>query len=157
MSLAKDKPCYAKPSDYDDDVYAWASEQAQLLRLGRFSELDILNVIEEIESLGSEQRHALESSYRILILHLLKWHFQSARRSRSWDSTISRERGLFLRREKRNHSLRARAQELADDVYPDAVREAAKETGLPPQLFRSTCPYSLEFLRKHDAMPEVLS
>jgi hypothetical protein len=157
MSLAKDKPYYAKPSDYDDDVYAWASEQAQLLRLGRFSELDIPNVVEEIESLGSEQRHALESSYRILILHLLKWQFQSARRSRSWDSTISRERGLFLRRENRNHSLRARAQELVDDVYPDAVREAAKKTGLPPQLFPSTGPCSLEFLRKHDAMPEDLS
>lgn len=156
MSLAKDKPYFSQPSDYEDDVYAWAFEQAQLLRLGRFDELDIANVIEEVESLGSEQRHALESSYRILILHLLKWQFQSARRSRSWDSTISRERGLVLRREKRNHTLRARAQELVDDIYPDAVREASKETGLPPAIFPATCPYSLDFLRKHDAMPEDL-
>ena len=154
MSLAKDKPYYANPSDYEDDVHSWAYEQAQLLRLGRFNELDIANVVEEIESLGSEQRHALESSYRILILHLLKWQFQKERRSRSWDSTISRERGLVLRRENRNHSLRKRAQELVDDIYPDAVREAAKETGLPPATFPTTCPYSLEFLRDHDALPE---
>ena len=39
-------------------------------------------------------------------------------------------------------------------VYPSARRQAARETGLPLSALPATCPYSLDFLRDHDAMPE---
>lgn len=154
MSLAKDKPYYEKQTDYEDDVYAWAYEQAQLLRLGRFREVDLPNIIEEIESLGSEQRYALESSYRLLISHLLKWQFQNDRQSRSWKVTITRERNHIERREKRNPSLKADAKQIVNDIYRQAVREASDETGLPRDTFPAECPYSIDFLRDPDAMPE---
>ena len=35
---------------YDQDFYGWTQEQARLLREGRFSEVDIGNVVEEIET-----------------------------------------------------------------------------------------------------------
>jgi hypothetical protein len=42
---------------YEDDVVAWANEQARLLRAGRFDLLDIQHIAEEIEDVGkSEQR-----------------------------------------------------------------------------------------------------
>jgi len=42
---------------YEDDVIAWAAEQASLLREGRFDQLDREHVAEEIEDVGkSEQR-----------------------------------------------------------------------------------------------------
>ena len=50
------------------------------------------NVAEELEALGNEQASALRSSYRILLLHLLKWRYQPKRRTRSWAGTIVRER-----------------------------------------------------------------
>jgi hypothetical protein len=153
MGLAKEKPYYAVPTDYEDDVHAWAYEQAQLMRLGRFAEVDLPNLIEEIESLGSEQLHALESSYRLLIVHLLKWQFQNDRRSRSREVTITRERVHVERREKRNPSLAADAKRIVDDIYPYAVREAVKETGLARDAFPATCPYTVEQLRDHDFMP----
>jgi hypothetical protein len=41
---------------YDADFYAWSTEQAQLLRAGEFSRLDIENLAEEIESMGRRDK-----------------------------------------------------------------------------------------------------
>ena len=154
MALAKEKPLYAEPTDYEDDFETWCYEQAELLRQRRFAELDLSNLIEELESMGSEQRSALESSYGLVISHLLKWQFQPQLRSTSWQITILRERGHISKREKRNPALRANAKSLVEDVYRDAVREASLETGLPHDSFPFDCPYSLEQLRNPDWMPE---
>ncbi|KQQ81232.1 DUF29 domain-containing protein [Aureimonas sp. Leaf324] len=154
MSLAKETPYFASPTDYEDDFHAWAFEQAELLRLKRFGELDLANLVEEVESMGSEQRHALESSYRLLIFHLLKWQFQVERRSRSWQLTILRERSNIARREKRNPSLAAKASEIVADIYGDARREASVETGFDRNTFPQVCPYSLAQLRDQDFLPE---
>ncbi len=78
------------PSLYDKDFYAWTQEQAQLLRHHQWSQLDLPNVIEEIESLGKQQRQELRNRLSILIGHLLKWEHQSQQRSRSWLATIRR-------------------------------------------------------------------
>lgn len=44
---------------YETDFYAWTQEQAALLRNGQWSKLDRANLIEEIESLGKQQRSTL--------------------------------------------------------------------------------------------------
>lgn len=154
MSLAKDKPYFAVMTDYEDDFAAWCHEQAELVRLRRFAELDLPNIVEELVSMGNEQRHALESFYVVLIVHLLKWQLQPERRSRSWDLTITNARNQIERRERRNPSLHAQAKAIVTEIYPDAVREAAKETGLDRSAFPGECPYTIDFLRDHDAMPE---
>jgi Domain of unknown function DUF29 len=41
---------------YAQDFYGWTQEQARLLREGRFAELDVANVVEEIETLGRSER-----------------------------------------------------------------------------------------------------
>ncbi len=41
-----------KPHDYDEDVIAWANQQAQFLRSGRFDCLDIKHLADEIEDVG---------------------------------------------------------------------------------------------------------
>ncbi len=154
MSLAKDKPYYAEPSDYEDDFSSWAFEQAQLMRLGRFREVDLPNVIEEIESLGNEQLHALESFYSLLIMHLLKWQLQPERRSRSWQLTIVNSRNQIKRREKRNTKLRAGAEAIVADIYSEALEEAATETGIAVSVFSTECPYTIEQLRDRDFLPQ---
>lgn len=141
-------------TSYEDDFHQWAYEQAELVRHGRFSALDLTNVIEELESMGSEQRFALESSYRLLLSHLLKWRYQPAKRSRSWRLTIQRERSNAARREKRNPSLRAKADEIADEIYPDARREAAIETGIALETFPLGRPFTLAQLRDDEFLPD---
>jgi hypothetical protein len=151
---AKDKPRFPEPADYEDDFESWCYEQAELLRQRRFAELDLPNLIEEIESMGSDQRFALQSSYRIVISHLLKWQFQPQLRNASWEITIGRERDNIAAREAKNHALREHAKMLVEDVYRGAVREAGKETGLPYDTFPFLCPYTLDQLRDPDWMPE---
>jgi hypothetical protein len=62
---------------YENDFYAWTQEQAQLLRHHQWSQLGLPNLIEEIESLGRQQRAELRSRLKVLIGNLLKWEYQS--------------------------------------------------------------------------------
>jgi hypothetical protein len=65
-------------SRYDEDVHAWAEEQAEALRrLAETrrdlpNELDLENVAEEIEDVGVSQRTACESYIRQIFVHLIK-------------------------------------------------------------------------------------
>jgi hypothetical protein len=45
----------ANSTPYDRDFYAWSREQAALLRDGRLSEADLLNIAEEIDSMGRSE------------------------------------------------------------------------------------------------------
>ncbi|MCD8485875.1 MAG: DUF29 domain-containing protein [Desertifilum sp.] len=62
---------------YEVDFYAWTIEQAKFLKEGKWDGLDISNLVEEIESLGKQQRQELRNRLGILLGHLLKWEFQS--------------------------------------------------------------------------------
>jgi DNA-directed RNA polymerase delta subunit len=61
---------------YETDFYAWTHQQAILLRQHHWSQLDLSNLVEEIESLGKQQRQELRNRLSILIGHLLKWEYQ---------------------------------------------------------------------------------
>ena len=74
------------------DFYAWANEQAALLRAGRLTEADIENIAEEIESMGRSEKRELVNRLTVLLLHLLKWQFQPALRGNSWRLSIEKQR-----------------------------------------------------------------
>jgi hypothetical protein len=62
---------------YDSDIVIWSERQAALLRRVAAGEPvneapDWPNIIEEIESVGSEQRHAVESLLLRALIHMLK-------------------------------------------------------------------------------------
>ena len=61
-------PVKAARTGYDDDVHAWAMEQAALLRSGRLSEADVENIAEEIESLGRSEKRELASCVKLILL-----------------------------------------------------------------------------------------
>src|SRR5215217_7830045 len=63
---------------YDEDVYAWAKQQAdalrRLARAGRDlpNELDLENVAEEIEDVGKSELSKVESFVQLILVHLIK-------------------------------------------------------------------------------------
>ena len=61
---------------YDKDVLLWSQEQARLLRAGRFDELDIEHLADEIEDVGKSEKRELANRMAVLLAHLLKWHVQ---------------------------------------------------------------------------------
>lgn len=77
---------------YEDDLAAWAEEQASLLRAGEVEGLDREHLAEEIESVGARERRELRRLARLLQQHPLKWHYQPEFRSRSWMTTIRAQR-----------------------------------------------------------------
>jgi hypothetical protein len=129
---------------YEEDFYAWANEQAERLRRGEWARVDALNLAEEIEDLGRELHHKLQSAFPVILLHLLKWDHQPEKRSRSWTVSIETHRLDVEALLEKHASLRPRLDEAIRGAYRRARIEAAGETGVDKQAFPSECPYSLD-------------
>jgi len=141
------------PTAYERDFYLWCLQQAELLRLRRFAQADLPNIVEELESMGRSLRSSLRSSYRLVIAHLLKWEYQPAMHSASWEITILRERSHIEDIEEDNPSLRAEASSFVESAYGRTRKEAQTETKLPLSAFPAECPYTLDQLRDPDWLP----
>ena len=141
-------------TNYDSDFFAWASEQASLLRAGKWSQADIENIAEEIESMGRTEKRELISRLRILLLHLLKWRFQPSGRSSSWRASIRIQRIDLAAHMKDNPSLKAILREAMATAFEGAVIEAAEETRIPETAFPATCPWSYEDIMNPEFWPD---
>ena len=143
-------------TSYDSDVIAWAQEQANLLRSGQFSHLDIEHIAEEIEDVGRSEQRELASRMSVLLAHLLKWEYQPERRGSSWEDTIRTQRERIQRRIRKTPSLKSSLTD-ADwqaDAWDDAVDDAIKETGIARKVFPKSCPWSIEQIMSHDFYPD---
>ena len=115
---------------------------ADLLASGNFTGLDIENLVEEVRDLSKRERDRLLRSLRLILHHLLKWDYQSNKRSRSWENTIGRERdniGLYL--EDSPSLVRYLDNESLEKIYRVARADAMRETGLELPVM---CPYDIE-------------
>jgi Domain of unknown function DUF29 len=129
---------------YETDFFAWTQEQAQLLKHREWNKLDLPNLIEEIESLGKQQRAELRNRLKVLLGHLLKWEYQVERRSRSWLMTIRIQRRDTQELLSENPSLKPYLQEALQKIYESGRDLATGETNLPLKTFPENCPYTLE-------------
>jgi hypothetical protein len=133
---------------YEQDYGLWAEQMANLLAAGRFSELDIENLVEEVRDLSKRERDRLLSSLRLIVHLLLKWDYQPQRRSRSWQGTIQRERAnISLYLEDSPSLKRHLANEWLHKIYAVACADAFKETGLQ---FPEICPYEISEVLNRD-------
>ncbi len=146
------------PEIYDEDFYTWALKQAQLLREGRLSEIDIENIAEELEDMGKSRARALESQLTRLLAHLLKWQYQPDQRQRcenSWRASIRHARREVERTLKENPGLKPHLPELFEEAYQDGVDWAIRETNLPESVFPIECPWTLEQVLEGDFWPDT--
>lgn len=140
-------------ANYDKDVVAWANEQAALLRSGRFSELDVEHIADEVEDVGKSEQRALASRMSSLLAHLLKWQFQPERRGNSWKRTIKEQRRGIVSRLEGTPSLQAKITDFKwwGDVWSDAVSQAIQETGIDE--LPETCIWSIEQVMDSEFLP----
>ncbi|MDX2244508.1 MAG: DUF29 domain-containing protein [Leptolyngbyaceae cyanobacterium bins.302] len=138
---------------YTSDFYAWTQEQAELLQAGHWNRLDIPNLVEEIESLGKQEKQELSNRLGVLLGHLLKWEFQSASRSKSWFATIREQRRQILKLLKNNPSLQPYLSEAIQDGYEDALDLVVRETPLNYSDLPQTCPYEQEQVLEGTFLP----
>ena len=141
------KPIASSPTTsnlYETDFYAWTLEQAKLLQEGAWEHLDIVNLVEEIESLGKQVRQELRNRLGILLGHLLKWQFQPNKRSKSWFFTLREQRRRIRQLLDENPSLKPYLPEAVQKAYEDGIDLAARETSLIDEHFPAECPYAIE-------------
>jgi hypothetical protein len=139
---------------YQTDYSAWAQRHAELLRAGRYAELDLDHLLEELSDMSKSDRRELESRLLILLAHLLKWEYQYPLLSgrwrdfdgRSWRTTIIEQRARLAKLLKQSPGLKTILPESITAAYTDAMQLASDETGLALDTFPSDCPYSLEHL-----------
>jgi hypothetical protein len=138
---------------YESDVVAWANEQAQLVRAGRFDLLDLEHIAEEIEDVGKSEQRELASRMAILMAHLLKWQFQPERQSASWRRTIKEQRKALGFHIKQVPSLKPEPgdPDWLDAIWSDAVTMAINETGMGG--FLESCQWSIEDILSNDWLP----
>ena len=138
---------------YETDFYSWTQEQAELLRHQQWNQLDLPNLIEEIESLGKQQRAELRNRLKVLIGHLLKWEHQPERRSRSWLMTIRVQRRDTQELLEENPSLKPYLEEALQKIYESGRDLAVGETNLPLKTFPENCPYTLDEIFRNGFYP----
>ena len=141
---------------HDDDFYAWTQEQAQLLRTGKFNQIDFHYIAEEIEDMGRSEKRELESRLELLLMHLLKWQFQPNLRSRSWQLIIKEQQRLRLEKLlAENPSLKSFLADSLEKIYQLAIISAERETGL--SSFPQICPYSMTDIFIYEFLPNEVS
>ena len=139
---------------YERDFLAWINEQGQALKARQVAALDWDNLVEEIESMGRSQRNELKSRLRMLLMHLIKWHWQPEKRSTSWQLTIKEQRLSLRDLFEMSPSLRPSLPVLLPKVWQDASSSAALETGLKESVFSEVCPWSVEDVLLDGWLPE---
>ncbi len=106
---------------YESDFYAWTQKQAQFLRSHQWEQIDIENLIEEIETLGRQERRELVNRLGVLLGHLLKWQFQSENQSNSWRATIREQRRKLTKLLQESPSLKPYLPEALAEAYQDGI------------------------------------
>jgi hypothetical protein len=142
---------------YELDFNAWLTRQAQALRSRDSEVLDWEHLAEEIEAMAASQKRELTSHLKILLIHLLKWRWQSDKRSFSWKNSVENARDELIDLFEQSPSLKNKVGEVLPKAYKRAVREAANEMGYDEgeqTLFPHQCPWAFEQLMDEGFWPE---
>ncbi|HEY2183589.1 MAG TPA: DUF29 domain-containing protein [Xanthobacteraceae bacterium] len=147
----------ARPNElYEADFYLWTQEQARLLRERRFDDLDLDNLVDEVESVGSSEKREIRNRLTVLIAHLLKWKFQPGGRGSSWIETIFEQREQVTDMITTSPSLRKYQEDQISRAYRAARLAAAKETGIAFGVFPQECPFDAKEVLDLEFFPEDL-
>jgi hypothetical protein len=140
------KPTFKDP--HEDDLYAWAHEQAALLRAGRFDALDLEHLIEEVEDLAGSLKSAVRSRATTVMAHLLKLQHPPAQNPRlARRETVRTQRTRLLN--DLTPTLRRHLGDTLPELHARARHDAEgslRDHGEPraADALPASCPYTLD-------------
>jgi hypothetical protein len=131
--------------NHDTDFNLWATHQVNLLHNKQFSELDIENLVDEIESMSKSDKRALKSYLIVIMTHLLKLNAQPHYINRaSWLRSIRAAQAEIELIVEDSPSLKQLVPNFIESGYPKSVKTAQFETGLTN--FPDVCPFDEQIL-----------
>ena len=139
---------------YEQDYALWLDQAVDLLRSQNFAGIDIENLITELEGMGGSQKQAIESNLEVLLMHLLKYKYQPAKRSNSWRYTIIEHRLRLHKAFKHSPSLKRYFLQEFAECYLSARKLASAETGLAIATFPIESPFTPEQTLDEDFLPK---
>ena len=119
---------------YENDYNLWLIKTLDQLRNHDFEKLDLENLIEEVESLGKSDQHAISSYLMRLCEHLLKvkyWESERARCLRGWMVEITNFRIQIQERLEASPSLRHFLEENFAKQYKNGRKLFLQATDFP--------------------------
>jgi Domain of unknown function DUF29 len=133
---------------YEEDFYAWTKAQAILLRAGRFADLDLEHLIEEVDDLGESLKRSVRRRIRTILERLLKLEHSPAPGPRGgWHDTILAQRSHPL--DELTASIRREIEPALPDLYERARQNAATSLRTHGEhaaadALPASCPYALD-------------
>jgi len=144
----------AKSTLYETDYQQWIETTLQHLRNENFNQVDLEHLIEEIEAMGKSDQRELQNRLIILLMHLLKWKYQSENQSNSWLATIDEQRRQISFIFEDSPSLEKHyLATVFDKCYQMSRKSASKETKLPIGEFPENCPFTQSEIFDFDFYP----
>jgi len=142
----------------EDDFYGWLLQEGSALRNRGAEMLDWSNLAEELEAMARSEENSLESYLVVLLKHLLKYRYQAAKITGSWEASIENSRDRISRLLRRSPSLESKIDEIFVDAYRIARRKAGAQMGLRKgdweRLLPATCEWSLDTARDVTFWPQ---
>ena len=133
---------------YDTDFTEWAERTTRLLRQGRFAEIDMAALIEEMEGLARSDRKAIYSQLRCLLFHLLQLAYFSERHYQragaGWKRTVISARHEIEESIRDSPSLASYPATRLAEAYDTVRREAGVLPHFPDDAAPGNCPWSIE-------------
>lgn len=146
-----------KSQTYQQDFLRWTEEQSALFHAGNIADLDFEHIFEEIEDMGKEQKVALQSLFRNIIVHLLKLELSPAIDPRpKWIEEVTEFRDQAQTRIDETPSLKHYSDGLLEKAWQQAHRAAGKsfEAYGEKVLIPAECPYTLAQVLNSDYFPK---
>jgi hypothetical protein len=136
-------------SEYDTDILAWSERQAALLRRLKAGEqiidqVDWDNVIEEVESVGTDQLHKVAEQLVRVLVHMAKVQaWPDSCDVPRWEAEIR----VFRRQLRFRYAPSMRQKLDLASLYDDALVELpVTMDGRPPMPVPTECPVTLDYL-----------
>lgn len=139
---------------YETDFNLWLEETVKSLKGNQLDRLDLENLIEEIEGMGRSERKGFRSNLEQLLMHLLKWKYQSNKRTGSWECSILEHRNRILEDLEESPSLNPYFDDVFDKCYQNSRKYAKAETGLSLHIFPEVCPFTKTEILTSDYLPK---
>jgi hypothetical protein len=107
---------------YDQDFALWIETTVNQLKSKNFTELDLENLINEVESLGRQDKRELESRLITLFEHAIKRRYVPLSDCyRGWENTLKRTQKELKKNLRDSPSLKNYFLAILNDCYQDAV------------------------------------
>jgi len=136
---------------YEQDILLWVEDTVNKLKNHDFTNLDIDNLIEEVESLGISQKKELISRLMVLLEHLLKRLYVDLPYDyNGWERTIRNQRSEIDLLISQVPSLQSRWDISFDDTWKRALAKVKQEYRQVSFLDRWPYSQSLETILNND-------